>query len=336
MSVIRLLLRATTAMSVGAGLVVVGPTVAYADGAVTDLSLKGELPTVTTSEPCVGPRFTPPGGGGTEVPEVSAEDLPDDEALTSAPAVPVGGVLGVEIVLGGCAVSTAGAGSDGGVYVNGDVVVFPLGDAVFGLVDPGSSGGGPGPDVFGRLDTKPVVKVTYGFVYDTDDGSTVYVTGYLYRPSFRQYGKTYVVWQSGTATIKEKVNLQRFQTHVFTPPEYASGAEFEDYSPKGDNEYEASQGVTAGVQFGVQEAGGSGGTLLVSASRQFGVSHTKFGGDLWVASAGYVYGTRGGYRHIAQGHRNNSRAYSHAAAWTFDAGVQPRFDLTLDQYAYRR
>lgn len=260
-------------------------------------------------------------------------DVPDEEMLTSEPAVLVGAVTGVAATLSDC-LPEGSAGSDGGVTWNGQVVTQPLGDPT-GVTDGGSGStdrrGGPGPAVFENVNSKDVGRLTYGGYFDTKDGSNLYVTAYFYRPKYRDdYGDTIIAWQSGTGTVREKVNLQKFMS--FIKPEKAAAARFEDYGPQGENTYESASGVIAGAEFGVEGKGVKAG---VSVSRQFNVDHTVFGGDL-DADGTHVFSTRGGYRNVARGHRNVSRAYSHTAAWTFPPGVSEMFTFRMEYYAYKR
>ena len=268
---------------------------------------------------------------------------PDELDVMNLVGVPVG----VTALLSDCLpegfVSSDGNAEFNGVTVNGGVVAQPIIDAgaqFAGVADnhPCDGCGGPGPATFENVPSRDVGRGTYGGYYqDKDgkrDGSNLYVTFRFYRPKYRdKFGDTIIAWQSGSATIREHTNLKKFETYI--APEDYNLARFEDYTPQGDNEYEGTTPVTAGINFGVVPSDKGGMTYGVSVSRQFGVSHTKFGGDIDFDGKS-VHSTRGGYRIIAQGHRNNSRAFSHAAAWTFPSGASEMFKFWADQYAYAR
>lgn len=281
----------------------------------------------------------------TRAPQVytpTTDDVPQPDELDVAGLV--GAPAGVTALLSDC-LPSGYASSDGGITVSGQVVSEPIGmpeidfaDTGLGTNGPCDGCGGPGPSTFYHVPSGDVGRGTYGGVYEYPhgyrDGSNLYVTYRFYRPDKRdKYGDTIIAWQSGTATIKQHTNLKKFETYI--APDGASAARFEDYTPQGDNEYESSAPVTAGLNFGVVPGDSGGATVGVSVSRQFGVSYTKFGGDL-DSDGNTVHSVRGGYRMIAQGHRNNSRAFSHAAAWTFPSGVSEMFKFWYDQYAYWR
>lgn len=270
----------------------------------------------------------------------TTDDVPQPNELDVAGLV--GTATGMTATLSDC-LPEGFVSSDGGVEVSGQVVSRPIGMPGFG--DDGNSQanncngcGGPGPSTFDDVSSRDVGRGDYGgyYVYSDGmrDGSSVFATYRFYRPNYRdKYGDTIIAWQSATGSIKEHTNLKKLETHIV--PESPSAARFEDYTPQGQNEYEGATPVSANLNFGLVPGDSGGGSVNVGVSRQFGVSHTKFGGDMEFDGR-TVYAVRGGYRHIAQGHRNMSRAYSHAAAWTFPSGVSEMFYFTMDQYAYRR
>ena len=270
----------------------------------------------------------------------TTDDVPQPDEVNVAGLV--GTATGVTATLSDC-LPEGFASSDGSVEVNGQVVMRQVGMPSFNddgnaQVDNCNGCGGPGPSTFDDVSSRDVGRGDYGgyYVYSDGmrDGSSVYATYRFYRPSYRdKYGDTIIAWQSATGSIKEHTNLKKLETYI--SPEASNMARFEDYAPQGHNEYEGTTPVTASVNFGVVPSDKGGATFNVGVSRQYGVSYTKFGGDLDYDGKS-VHAVRGGYRHIAQGHRNNSRAYSHVAAWTFPSGVSEVFHFWMDQYAYRR
>lgn len=275
----------------------------------------------------------------------TADDVPQPDELDVMSLVGV--PAGVTALLSDC-LPEGYASSDGGITVAGQVVTQPIGMPTAQVMTTvGSIGvagnncdgcGGPGPSTFENVRKQDVGRGTYGGYWEDSkgyrDGSNLYVTFRFYRPSVRdKFGDTIIAWQSGSATVREHTNLKKFETYI--APEDYNLARFEDYTPQGDNEYEGTTPVTAGLNFGVVPSDKGGVTYGVSVARQFGVSHTKFGGDIDFDGKS-VHSARGGYRIIAQGHRNNSRAYSQAAAWTFPSGASEMFKFWVDQYAYKR
>jgi len=324
-------------------------------GVITDtISTGGDFVTSITDPTvaqvnCASALPTPSVGSLPELDPTGTTPDPSDPATTSPPLGLIGAVTSVEMALTDCTGVDAGLSSDGTIALGGSVVAQPVLTTAQELVSPlglpltcGSgdwhpgdgSYPGPGGDAINpngsaNLKLPRTAQVTYGGVYDTCDGSNIYMTGYVFKPKVTDHnGIAYTVIQSGTATAGSQTNIDRFQSYIHIK-DGESDSTFRDYSPKGDNDIQSSTPENVSIAFSV-------GPATISATRTFDVSNTTFGGDTPYRQGADVPMTRGGYRSIAQGHRNESRYYVQMAAWNVPASINPSWVLSLDQHAYQR
>lgn len=324
---------------------VVAPVAAYADtdpcAVVCNVVSGGTIPEVSCAEAMSIPS---PGLPTVDTTRVGDAD-PSDPATTAPPLGLLGSVTGIELTLTQCSGVDGGISSDGTIAVGGNVVVQPLMTTIEApLGTMGDCGGGwhpgdgsyPGP---GGAATNPngsvnlvwprITQATYGGVYDSCDGSNIYMTAYLFKARGKDHsGSSFSVIQSGTATAGDQTNIDRFQSfiHIDHGGEQST---LQDYDPKGDTEIGSS--TPENVTLGFSYAGAS-----VTATRTFNVSNTVFGGDTPNREGTYAPMARGGYRSIARGHRNESRYFVQMAAWNVPSGINPSWLLNIDQHAYAR
>jgi hypothetical protein len=305
------------------------------DPTLAQVNCADSVPIPSAGVPAVDPTGTTPD--------------PTDPATTSPPLGLIGAVTAVQMTLTDCTGVDAGLSSDGTIAVGGSVVaqpvvttaqesVSPLGlPLTCGSGDwhpgngsyPGPGGDAINPNGSANLKLPRTAQVTYGGVYDTCDGSNIYMTGYVFKPKVTDHnGIAYTVIQSGTATAGSQTNIDRFQSFIHIE-QGSDSSTFRDYSPKGDNEVGSSTPTTVSIGFSV-------GAATISATRSFNISNTVFGGDTPYREGTNVPFARGGYRSIAQGHRNESRYFVQMAAWNVPASINPSWTLNLDQHAYKR